>query len=597
MGSVASIGNSQSSRRPAAVAFVDIVGYSILMATDERRTHERWMSLLNEVVRPATANHRGRIVKSTGDGILAEFPSAPEAVEWARAVQFAAGARNERVEEDPERGPTIALRIGLHFCDIIETPDDIYGAGVNVAARLQVHAEPGGIVLSEAVHDLVRGALAGPARDLGLVRLKNFDRPVHAYALDPPRRRPAVIGVPTLGPLPSIAVLPFRNLDGDPDKDYFGDGLVEDIIVSLSGLRELLVIARSSTVTYRQRDPDVGEVGRALGVQYVVTGSVRRSSRLVRVSVHLFDSYSGVSLWGDTTEAPLEDLFEVQDRIAQRIVAGIAPHVHAQELRRVMRQRPESFTAYDYLLRALDVMNKLDLSTFSKAIEFLNQAMADDPSFSMPMAWAARWHSINIGQGWSKDPGQEAEQALLLAFRAIELDRDNAVALATYAHLRSRLYRDFDSALMYFDRALKACPNSSLAWSLSALTLAYVGDAEKAVKHAEHGLRLSPLDNSAFFYYTNLGYAHFAAGNYDEAVKWTSRAASENPSFTANLRVLCAGLAALDRVDEASRVAGQIMNLEPAFGLVQYEQARQPFRDPKITKVFMDYLRKSGLRD
>jgi adenylate cyclase len=580
-------------RRLAAVSFIDIVGYSILMAEDGVRTHARWMTLLDDVVRPLTSKHRGRFVKSTGDGVLAEFPSAFDAVEWARAVQRAASEMAE--SEEFADGPVIALRVAVHLGDVVEAAGDIYGDGVNVAARLQEHAEPGGIVLSEAVHDLVRGALGAPARELGLLPLKNFDRPVRAYSLDPPRGRPLVPDRPSLGPLPSIAVLPLKNLGDDPADDYFSDGIIEDIIASLSGLRELLVIARSSTVTYRKQDPDVREVGRALGVRYVMTGSVRRSPRLMRVSVNLCDAHTGISLWADTLETPPGDLFEVQDEIVRRIVSGIAPHVRAEEMRRALRKRPESFTAYDFTLRALDVMNALDEGTFGKAREFLERAMAEDPHFSMPVAWAARWHSINIGQGWTADRERDSGEALRLASRAIELDPDNALALATYGHLRSRLFRDFDTALIYSDRAIAACPNSSLAWSLSSLTLAYVGEGQRAVQHAERGLRLSPLDTALFFYHTNLGCAHYAAGNYEEAVRWTKLSAADKPRFTANLRLLCAAHAGLERLGEAAAVAKEIIRLEPNFSLAHYGQTWQPFHDRNLAARFMEHLRRSGL--
>jgi adenylate cyclase len=593
-----SVQRSAGGRRLAAVAFADIVGYSILMAQDEDRTHVNWMALLNEVVRPFATEHRGRVVKSTGDGVLAEFPSALDAVEWGRAVQSAAIAIANDIDSDQPQQPRIVLRLGMHLGDIIEAEDDIYGDGVNLAARLQEYAEPGGIVISSAMHDLVRGALSVPVRDPGLVRLKNFEFPVHAYSIDPPRgRRLTVPALPRVGQLPSIAVLPFRNLGASGFDDYFSDGLVEDIIVSLSGLRELMVIARTSTVRYRQQDPDVREVGRALGVRYVMNGTVRRSKDRVRVSMHLFDGQHGICLWSETIEAPLGDVFEVQDRIVQRIVSGIAPHVRAEEMRRALRKRPGSFTAYDYTLRALDVISKLDPSTFSKAIGFLDQAMAEDPSFAMPAAWAARWHSINIGQGWSTNSADDASQAWLLAARGIELDPDNALALATYAHLKSRLFRDFDAALVYFDRALAACPNNFLGWSLSSLTLAYVGQGERAVRHGEHALRLSPLDNAISFNYTNLGFAHYAAGNYEEAVKWTRMAADENPRFTANLRLLGAALSALGRAEEARRAAAAVVKHEPDFSLLQYGRTRQPFRDREIAHRFMNGLRHSGLPD
>jgi adenylate cyclase len=575
-------------RRLAAIAFVDIAGYSVLMAEDETATHARWMSLLNGVLRPQAALYRGKIVKSTGDGVLAEFPSALDAVEWARGVQRAVplfGVPDEGV-------PAITLRVAVHIGDVMTTADDIYGDGVNVTARLQEFAEPGGIVISEAVHDLVRGSVGAYAVDIGLLQLKNFERPVRAYSLS------AASG-PVIAPtrseqsaVPSIAVLPLLNVSGNADDIYFADGIIEDIIVSLSGLRELLVIARASTLFYgRGQQADPREVGRALGVRYVMTGSVRRSAREVRLSVQLCDANTGASLWAHATAVPLGELFDVQDDIVTRIVAGIAPHVRRSELRSALRKRPGSFTAYDHTLRALDLINSLDRDDFMQAREFLDKAMAADRRFAMPVAWAARWHSLCVGQGWSQNRQEDAAKAAELAHKAIGLDRQNALALATYAHVRSFLFHDYDTALVYFDRALAVGPSNSLAWILSGATLAYVGRGDDAVRHAEQGLRLSPHDQSLFYYYDVLGIAHYSIGNYSEAVKWFQLSLSENPAYTATLRLLAGSLAALDRVEEARETAMQLRRLEPEFSLTQWERELQPFRDPDLKERYISHLR------
>jgi adenylate cyclase len=584
-------------RRLAAVAFADIAGYSVLMAEDEAGTHQRWMRLLEEVLRPQAIRHHGKIVKSTGDGVLAEFPSALDAVEWSTDVQRSTGLSIGPSETSGEASsPRIAFRIAVHIGDIIATDDDIYGDGINVAARLQEFAQPGGIVLSEAVHDLVRGSLSVQPIDLGLLQLKNFERPVRAYELPPVNEDGASPSRTWQTAVPSIAVLPLMNLSRNRNDDYFADGIVEDIIVSLAGLRELLVIARASTLQYsRQQRADPREVGRALGVRYVMTGSVRRSSRMVRVSVQLWDGYSGASLWGHSSEVPPGEIFDVQDDIVMRIVAGIAPHVRSSELRQALRKRPGSFTAYDYTLRALDVINSLDRQTFLQARDFLDKAVEADRNFAMPVAWAARWHSLYIGQGWSSNRRADATKAAELAHRAIALDHQNALALATYAHLKSFLFHDYDTGLVYFDQALAACPNSSLAWILSSGTLSYVGRTEQAVRHAERGLRLSPFDQSLFYYYMFLGLAHYANGNFGEAIKWGRMSQSENPLYTANLRILTASLAALDRVGEMGTVAADLLRLEPDFTIAKYEQELQPFRDPAIKARYLDHLRASGL--
>ena len=596
LGSEPSLGQAPSgkrgSRRLAGIAFADVVGYSILMATDERRTHARWMWTLDEIVRPQAARHGGTVIKLTGDGVLAEFPSALDAAEWAQDVQRGCAAAQH---EGNGLAEPIALRIAVHVGDVLTGDGDIYGDAVNLAARLQEHAPPGGVVLSEAAYDLLRGALGAQARDLGLLHLKNFERPVRAYALDPAVPALAVPVPPAQGPLPSIAVLPFLNVGGDPGDEYFSDGVVEDIVVSLAALHELMVISRGPTLFYRGRQPDPRDVGRALGVRYVLTGAVRRHADRVRVSAQLCDALTGANLWGERTEAPIGGLFEVQDRIVGRIVAGIAPQVRAAELQRALRKRPEVFTSYDCTLRALDLINSLNRKSFLQARGFLEQAMAEDPMFAMPVAWAARWHSVHVGQRWPAKPEADASRAAALAAHAIELDPQNALALATYGHVRSFLFHESESAMVYFDRALAACPNLSLAWILSSATLSYLGRGKEAVSRAEHGLRLSPFDQNLYSYYMFLGLAHYADGAYEEALKWARMSASENPAYTATLRLLIATLAALGRTDEARDVGARLLRREPNFRVAAYARTRQPFRCPEIRESYLSHLRKAGL--
>ncbi len=580
-------------RRLAAIAFVDIVGYSILMGRDETRTHQRWMSVLTDIIRPQAALHRGKVVKSTGDGVLAEFPSAFDAVRWAIEVQQ---ALRLQATEDPL--PPLSLRIAVHIGDIITTEFDVFGDGVNLTARLQEHAPAGGVILSEAVHGLVRGSLEVETRDLGPLPLKNFENPVRAYAIDPVNS--STVAVPHMRSaekLPSIAVLPLANIGGNPADDYFCDGCVEDITLSLAGLRELMVISRGSTLAYRGRQADPREVGRMFGVRYILSGSLRRSERSVRVSVELCDSNTGATLWGEKSEVAPGELFDVQDRIVGRIVAGIAPNVRAAELRAAMRKKPENFNAYDHTLRALHVINTLDKSTFMLARDYLQQAMDEDPGFAMAAAWAARWHSLYVGQGWSIDPPADCARAMELAGKAMELDSQNALALATYGHLQSYLLHDYDSALVYFDRALVACPNHSFAWFYSCPTLAYIGRGEQAVKHMEQALRLSPLDRSLYTYYSGMNLAHYSLGAYEESVKWGKLSASENPYYTSNLRYLAASLAALDRLDEAHEVAAALVSRDPHFRLSKFESSLLPFRDRDVGAQFMEHMRKAGLPD
>ena len=578
-------------RRLSAVSFLDIVGYTTLMAENATRTHQEWMRMLQETIRPSAERHHGRIVKSTGDGVLAEFGSAREAVAWARDVQR---SLQEMHAGRHAAGDPIAARIAIHIDEVFITADDIYGPGVNIAARLQEHAEPGGIVLSQAVFDLVRDSLDRPARDLGLIYLKNIPDPVGAHALDP-TDMPLVRQFRRAATLPSIAVLPLQNLGGDPAEAYFAEGIVEDITVSLASLHELMVIARGSSLALSQRQHDSRAVGRALGVRYVLSGNVRRTTRRVRVATQLHDAETDVSLWGDVAEGTPGDLFEMQDHIVARVVGGIAPHVRSAELQRALRKRPENFTAYDSTLQALNCINSLEKGTFLRARDHLERAMSEDRNFAMPVAWAARWRSLLIGQSWSTDLRGDAEAAAELAAKAIELDARNALALATYGHVRSFLFHDYDVALGYFERALSACPNSAIAWLLSSGTLSYVGRAAEAVHHAEQALRLSPFDQGLFIFYMFQGMAHYCNGDYEAAVIAGRRSLSERPAYTANLRVLTASLAALGQQAEAADVARRLLVLQPSFNLTDYERTLLPFRDAAMRSRYLEHLHKAGL--
>jgi adenylate cyclase len=579
-------------RRFSAVSFLDIVGYSTLMAENAARTHLDWMQVLNDIIRPAAEQHGGRIVKSTGDGVLAEFTGAHAAVAWARAVQDAMLAAY--AAPDPSR-TVIVARIAIHVDDVFVVSDDIYGPGLNIAARLQEYSEPGGIVLSDTVFKLVKDGLDRPARDLGLLYLKNIPDPIRAHALDPTGPVPPVPQFRHGATLPSIAVLPLQSQGGDAGDNYFAEGIVEDITVSLASLRELLVIARGSSLAMSRQQTDPHAAGRSLGVRYVLAGNVRRTPNRVRVAVQLHDVELGVSLWGDTAEGAPDELFDIQDRIVARVVAGIAPRVQTAELYRALRKRPQSFTAYDYTLQGLDRMRSLEKETFIEAQGYLEKAIAEDRNFAMPVAWLARWYSLLIGQGWSVDLRRDRNTASELAAKAIELDGQNALALATFGHLKAYLFHDYDVALLYFDRALAASPNSVVAWILSSGTLSYVGRGEDAVRHAERAMRLSPFDQNLFINYTFLGMAHYTNGAYDEAVKWGRMAFSERPLYTANLRILAASLAAANRADEGREIAARLMSLEPGFTLDEFERTLLPFRDRARRAQYLDHLRMTGL--
>jgi adenylate cyclase len=585
-----SFADNGGSRRLAAIAFVDIAGYSILMAEDEARTHRRWMELLANVIRPATAQHWGRVVKSTGDGVLAEFPSALDAVEWARQVQeevYRAGT----AEGGDAR--SIALRIAVHIGDVMTTADDIYGDGVNVAARLQEYVEPGGVILSEAVYNMVHGAIGTQARDLGFLRLKNFDRTFRAYALDGPRRSLARRRW-VRGSRPSIAVLPFVEHGVPSELSYFGDGVVEDIVGGLASLPELFVISRNSTLKYRERAVDLAVTGNELGVRYILSGSIRRTDNRIRIAAELADAETLGVLWTDRVTGDLADLFAVQDRLTERVVQTIAPNIYGAEIRRIVRKRTENFDAYDYMLRGLDLLYRLTPQEFDQAHEMFQKSIELDESYAVPHALTALWHSIRMNQGWSPDPPNDLAAVQQFAAAALERDPLDVWALSLSGHLRSLLFRDFETAFVLFDRAIGASPNSAFAWARSSATFSYVGDAAEGRHRAEEALRLSPFDAHNFFAYTVLGIAAYTQGDYEYAVVSARRAYAENPRYTANIRFLAASLAAAGSPEEARRIGQALSQLEPGFRVRKFCEG-YAYRDPERRATLAQHLLSAGL--
>lgn len=585
------LGRLSESSTESSIAFLDIVGYSAMMARDEAQTLALWMSLLDSVIRPAIERHGGELVKLTGDGVLALFDQADEAIAWAGQVQKETNVAGLGVKENLR----MALRISIHCGSVIREQDDVFGDAVNISARLQQYAPPGGVIVSEAAFSKLTGAAGIPSRNLGSLSLRNIDTPIRAYLLRFGNLELPDRAAPSMGTLPSIAILPFENLSADPDDDYLADGIVEDIIISLASLREVLVISRASTLMFGRQGVDPQEVGYSLGVRYVLMGSFRRSDRRIMISAQLLETQHGEALWAERFGSPLDGVFDIQDEIVERVVVGIAPTVRTREMQQALRKRPDSYTAYDYTLRALDIISALDVDTFGQAREYLDCAIMEDPGFATAFAWAARWRSIQIGQGWSKDPAKDARDAQRLAMRAIELDPQNALALATCGHLVSFLFHDYDTALVYLERSRTASPCCAFAWIVSSATESYLGRGGDAIRMAERGLRLSPKGYDLFFYYNFLSLAHYSAGAYREAVKWARISEIEHPLYTSNLRLLTACLVAVDRIEEAREVADRLMAVEPKFGLQAYVRARLPFRPPELRGRFINHLRQAGL--
>jgi adenylate cyclase len=392
--------------------------------------------------------------------------------------------------------------------------------------------------------------------------------------------------------IPSVAVLPFHNAGG-PDDGYFGNGMVEDIIVALQSIRGLLVIARSSTLSFRSTPVDTQRVSQDLGVRYVLSGSVRRSDKKLRIVVELADVEAGSVIWADRYNGDLADLFDFQARIATRIVWSVAPHVREAELKRALRKRPNNLNAYDLVMQAIDLMYRMNFADFTQAGSLLQEAIAADQDYATAYAYAALWHIHNVAQGWAGDSGPDRAEAARLAAAAVDRDPVDGFALALLAHAKSFLFRDYPAACQLFDRALSASPNNAMAWSLSSTVYSYIGEGQAAVERAQQGLRLSPVDTQAFFYLMILGVAHYVNGTYDEAIIWLQKSLAMNPRLCASLRVLIVTLVAMDRMEEARHIAGALLEIQPRFRVSEYAELC-PYRD-NIRTEFLERLLQAGL--
>lgn len=598
-------GRRRLERRLAAILGADIMGYSALMERSEEETHDRVGTELERFRREIEKSH-GRVFSFTGDGLMAEFPSAVEALKCSLRVQAEGGKRNATVPADQR----IMFRIGINSGEIVLQKGRSGGTAVNIAARLEQICEPGGVCLSSVVFEQVRRVVTASYEFLGGQRLKNLRDPVEVYGIRaaacagwvvmPSLPRHSGIGILDLGRAgtvaeyrPSLAVLPFRTLQKDQSDAYFAEGMVDDIIRALGGLKDLLVIARSSTQMFARAPLDLRRVGHELDVRYVLHGSVRRSDKALRIAVELTEAQSGQVIWADRFDGDLAELFDLQDRIAIRVATAIAPHLRERELSRALRKHPANLTAYDLTLQALDFFYRMDRPSITRARELLEQAVAHDPDYAPAYSHMASLHMRWIGQGWSEDELADRRKAAHAARLAIERDRNDALGLAIYGHVQSYLLKDYTTAADYFNRALAVGPSCAWAWGYSSLTCGYLGDYETAVARAEGAVRLSPLGPDAFWLEHYLSQAYYLIGRYEDAVGWGRMSAAHAGANTSNLRSLIASLVALGEMNEARALAHRLLQLVPAFRLATFRE-RTPLRG-EVRDAFADQLRQAGV--
>jgi adenylate cyclase len=578
---------------------VDVAGYSRLMGTDEEGTLAALRAIRRELGDPKIKEHRGRIVKTTGDGLLVEFASVVDAVRCAVEVQREMAARNVGIPSERR----IEFRMGINLGDIIVEDGDIFGDGVNIAARLEALADPGGICASRVVRDQVRDKLDFSFEDMGEQQVKNIVRPVRAHRLvvgstserlgaDAPNI--AAVAPPRATPRkPSIAVLPFANMSGDPEQEYFTEGVTEDIITNLSRNRAFFVISRSTSFTYKGPAVDVAKVAAELGVRYVLEGSVRRAGNRVRITAQLIDAETGHHLWADRYDRDLADVFAVQDEIAQRITGAMAPGIISAEIRHAQQKDPTRLDAWDRIMRAHWHIRRFTQGDLAEARRLLTEAIDLDPTNAMAFSDLAFLRHFQAVFGWGESIAEAHAGAGEAARKAVSLGDSDATAhtvLAIYEMFSGR----HEEARRRLLRALDLDPNCAFAHGYIGVSHAFAGERDAVLRHCDEALRLSPRDPLLLLWYLPKGWAALNAERYEEAIEFAIRAAEAHPEFPDVYAVRAAAEGQLGRVDAGRSTLDELLRRMPAL-TVGDERLNRPFCRAGDRERFLTGLRKAGL--
>jgi adenylate cyclase len=582
-------------RRLAAILAADVAGYSRLMEADEEGTLAALRAIRRELGDPKIAEHRGRIVKTTGDGLLVEFASVVDAVRCAVELQRGMAEHNAAVPE----AKRIEFRIGIHQGDIIVEDDDIFGDGVNLAARLEGLADPGGICISGRVHADVAGKLDVAFDDLGEQQVKNISRPVRVFRVQLGSPKAATETTPALAlpDKPSLAVLPFQNLTGDAEQEYFVDGMVEEITTAIARLPWLFVIARNSAFTHKGKPVDVKQVARELGVRYVLEGSVRKAGNRVRITGQLIDTATGAHIWADRFDGALDDVFELQDQVASSVAGAIEPKLRQSEIERANRKPTVNLTAYDLYLRALAQSYRYTEEGFTEAVALLRQALALDPSYAPAAALIGWCRAVQRVQGWGAVSDADVAESGRLARQALEGARDDADAMWRAAWTLLLLAGEASLAVTVVDRALILNPNAAIAWSARGLMHALRNEPEAAIAACERASRLSPFDPLGYFYACGLAMAHLSAKRFEQAIEWAGRTLHDQPRVATAIRIKIVANAHLGRLDEARAELGQMLAIDPKLTITTMRTLLAPLSDPEFLELYLTGLRLAGLAE
>ena len=578
---------SAETRRLVAILAADIAGYSRLMAADEPGTLARLKKIRTDSIEPTVTSFGGSVVGSAGDSLLVEFASVVKAVECAVNIQTALAVANAELADDKR----MEFRIGVNLGDVIADGGTIYGDGVNIAARLEKLAEPGGVCIAGSVYDQIKGKLPFACIDLGEQKMHNIPEPVRAYRVEQPHEGPRSDALP-LPDKPSIAVLPFQNMGGDKDQDYFSDGITEDIITGLSKLHWIFVIARNSTFAYKGKSPDIRAVGRELGVHYVLEGSVRKSGERLRVNAQLIDATTGAHVWAERYDRAIADIFAVQDEITESVIGALEPQLYAAENRRFQKKATESLDAWGCVMRAMPYVWTWAAADNEAGVKLLERACTIDPAYAratglLGWTYAARAH---LGVA---DPAEMLAKALSLAERAMDQDNSDAWAhlAAGYVHM---VARQFQPAIDQLGEAIDRNPSFAIAHMVMGSTYGYGGMPEKGIRHVEIAMRLSPRDSIQSANLSTIGTCHFIAGRYAEAVDYQRRAVQLRPHFGTAWRSLVAAAGLAGDLALAASALASASRLQPNLTLAWVE-AHHPIVQPEDRARYIEGLRRAGL--
>jgi adenylate cyclase len=551
-------------RRLTAILAADVAGYSRLMGADEEGTLAQLKACRRELVDPKIAEHRGRIVKTTGDGMLVEFASVVDALRCAVDVQRGMVARNAEVPAERR----LEFRVGVNVGDIMIDGGDIFGDGVNVAARLEGMAEPGGICVSRRAREDAEGKLDIAFEDAGEQQLKNIAKPIRVYRVRLDAATSKVRPALALPDKPSLAVLPFQNMSGDPEQEYFADGMVEEVITALSRVRSFFVIARNSSFTYKGKTVDVKQVGRELGVRYVLEGSVRKAAGRVRITSQLIEADSGHHVWADRFEGSLEDIFDLQDRVTESVVGAIVPSLQLAEIERARLKPTENLVAYDLYLRSLPHFWTKTREGNDESLKLLRAAISIEPSYSLAKAMAATCHAFRCAQYWAS-PSDRAEGARF-AREAMTDHRDDPMTLRWAAASLAYISHEYELARTAIDRALALNPNSAAVLFANGWIRLYLGELAAAIDSLTKALRLSPLDPEKGLILSGLSMAYMREGRLEEGLAAGLNGIREMPGWTSNYQTVIRCLVELGRLDEAQEMGKRLLGISPGFTIAKY---------------------------